>query len=81
MFKVLFNMWCKNSSDKRAKYYLQLQKEREVREEREKQELERQRKEEDQLIAQETKKRDKIRQANLEVSTMPKKTKKNICRL
>jgi uncharacterized protein (DUF2344 family) len=59
-------MWRKNSIDERAKYYLQLQKEREVREEREKQELERRRKEEDQLIAQETEKRDKIRQANLE---------------
>ena len=58
-------MWRKNSIDERAKYYLQLQKEREVREEREKQELERRRKEEDQLIAQETEKRDKIRQANL----------------
>ena len=59
-------MWRKNSIDERAKYYLQLQKEREVREEREKQELERRRKEEDQLIAQETEKRDNIRQANLE---------------
>ena len=52
-------MWRKNSIDERAKYYLQLQKEREVREEREKQELERRRKEEDQLIAQETEKETK----------------------